>query len=216
MGVECLFCCFKGMSDNVAGAIGLVASILSFGFMMWGVIDIYFDLRGIKALYLITFILLCLCLISFIVLLILLCMKRKGAINKVGRIVCIVVIVFSIAALILEIIVWIFLIHDYVNTEKDGGSGQQIPSHDWAAIFVPTIISLIALVVIALVANYLHKVFTDRLNADSYPISVAQTSVGVISNPEQPVIFPNNNVPVSPLENNVAYPVPIQKNEMNN
>ena len=215
MGIECLFCCFKGMSENVAAGIGLAASILSFGFMIWGVIDIYFDLRGIKALYIITIITLFLGLAGFISIVILICMKKNGTINKVGRILCIVVMVFSIITFILEIIVWIFLLVDYIDAEKDGGSGQQIPSHDWAALIIPSVISLIALALMALIANYFHKVFTDRLNAGSYPISVAQTSVGVIPNQEQPVIFQNNNVPVSPLENNVAYPVAIQKNEMN-
>ena len=213
MGVRCLYCCFEGMSGKIASAIGLGASILSFGFMMWGIIDIYFEWRGIKALYIIIFVLLCLCLLGFITLLVLACMGKNGPINQFAKILCIVLAVFCALAFIAEVVVWIFLIVDYVDAEKDGGPGQQIPSHDWAAIFVPTIIALMALIVMALVANYLHKVFTDKLNATTYPTTLPQTTVSTIPNPVQPGMFPNNNGPISPMENNIAYPVAIKQNE---
>ena len=70
-----------------------------------------------------------------------------------------------------------------------------------------------ALIVMALVANYLHKVFTDKLNATTYPTTLPQTTVSTIPNPVQPGMFPNNNGPISPMENNIAYPVAIKQNE---
>ena len=42
---------------------------------------------------------------------------------------------------------WIILIVDYADIEKSLGPGQQIPSHEWAAVFVPSIISLLCSII---------------------------------------------------------------------
>ena len=54
----------------------------------------------------------------------------------------------SIISFILLLVDSIIIIVDYAELEKSLGEGQQIPSHEWAAVFVPSIISLLCLVAI--------------------------------------------------------------------
>ena len=216
MGVSSLFCCFNNMPHKITALIGLGASVLSFAFMIWGLADLSFKKKGVEAIYIITFVLICLCLLGFIGLLIFLLIRsNRRAINNLARIFCLVIIVICGIAFIFMVISWIIVIVDYADEEKAAGPGRQIPSHDWAAVFIPSIITLLALSIMALVANYLYRVFTDKLNMTPYPINVTSTTVPTISNPTQPGIFPNNNGPVPPMVNNVAYPVAIQQSDMN-
>ena len=216
MGVASLYCCFKNMPHNIVVFAGLGASALSFIFMIWGLADLWFNRKGVQAIYIITFVLICLCLLGFIGLLIFLYIASNNrAINNLARIFCLVIIIMCGLAFIFILISFIILIVDYVDLEKDYGPGQQISSHDWAAVFVPSIITLVALPIMALVANYLYKVFTDKLNTGPYPVNVTSTTVPTIPNLTQPGIFPNNNGPVPPMVNNVPYPVPIQQSTIN-
>ena len=93
----------------------------------------------------------------------------------------------------------------------------KIKGHKWGAVFAPSIIGLIALVVMAFVANVLYKFFTDRMNStpNVYPVNVTQNTMTTIPNYPQPGVFPNNNGPVPPMVNNVAYPVTIQQSGVN-
>ena len=216
MGVSSLFCCFRNMPHNIVALTGLGAGVLSFAFMIWGLADIFFERKGVQAIYIIAFILICLCLVGFIGLLIFLLLgSNNRAINNLARIFCLVIIIMCGLAFIFILISWIILIVDYIDLNKELEAGEKISSHDWAAVFVPSIITLIALPVMALVANYLYKVFTDKLNTGVYPINVNSTTVPTIPNLTQPGIFPNNNGPVPPMVNNVASPVPIQQSGMN-
>ena len=95
--------------------------------------------------------------------------------------------------------------------------GRQISRHDWAAVFVPSFISFISLVFMALAANILYKVFLERLMQNTVH-SVNQNSITTIpNNSTQPGIIPNNNAqPVPPMvANNVSYPVTIQQSGTN-
>ena len=99
----------------------------------------------------------------------------------------------------------------------DGALEGKIAGHEWGALFVPSIISLIALVVMALVANILYKVFLDNMNStpNPMPVNITQNTMSTIPNYPQPGILPNNNGPVPPMVNNVAYPVTIQQSGVN-
>ena len=88
---------------------------------------------------------------------------------------------------------------------------QKISAREWVALILPLVISLICLPVMALAANYLYRLFFDRMNKPvNLPVNVTQTTLPTYPNVQQPGIFPNNNGPVPPMGNNVVYPVEIQ------
>ena len=100
---------------------------------------------------------------------------------------------------------------DYADLEKYLGSGRQIPRHDWAAVFVPDFVSFIALIIMALAANILYKVFKERL-FDSTGVVNQNSTIPNISS--QQGIFNNNLTQPGPpmAPNNVGFPVMIQQN----
>ena len=55
-------------------------------------------------------------------------------------------------AFIFLLVAFIILIVDYAKMEKDI-PGQFFPNHEWAAVFVPSIIALVCLVFMILAAN---------------------------------------------------------------
>ena len=86
---------------------------------------------------------------------------------------------------------FIILIVDYADVEKDM-PGKFFPSHEWAAVFVPSILALVGLIFMILVANILYKIFRDKLLTNTNPIDISRnTVVSTISN--QPTILDVNN-----------------------
>ena len=219
MGMEALFCCFRGLGPKISAITGLGASVLSFAFLIWGLADLWFKRTGVHVLYIITFVLVILALVGFALLFVFLMMTAPRAINNLGRIICLVIIMICVLAFIFMLISWIILIVYYADLRKDLkdiGSDETIPSHDWAAVFVPSLITLIVLPLMALVANYLYKEFTDRMNLNpTTPYPVTQNTIPTIPNISQPEINLNINGPVPPMGNNVPYPVPIQQSGVN-
>ena len=218
MGMEALFCCFRGLGPKISAITGLGASVLSFAFLIWGLADLWFKRKGVHALYIITFVLVILALVGFALLFVFLMMTGQRAINNLGRTICLVIIMICVLAFIFMLISWIILIVYYADLRKDLkdiGSDETIPSHDWAAVFVPSLITLIVLPLMALVANYLYKEFTDRMNLNPTPYPVTQNTIPTIPNISQPEINLNINGPVPPMGNNVPYPVPIQQSGVN-
>ena len=159
---------------------------------------------------------------------------------NLGKIICLAILGLTGIAFIFLLIAWIILLVDYSKLHsflKDFRNGEfddiededpedynwaeplddieieaKIVGHEWGAVIVPGIIGLIALVVIALVANYLYKVFKDNYDsAPAYPVT-NQNTVGVtIPNMNQPGLFQNNG-PVPPMGNNFNNPAQIQQN----
>ena len=209
MGMEALFCCFRGLGPKISAITGLGASVLSFAFLIWGLADLWFKRKGVHALYIITFVLVILALVGFALLFVFLMRTGPRAINNLGRIICLVIIMICVLAFIFMLISWIILIVYYAGTDKT------IHSHEWAAVFVPSLITLIVLPLMALVANYLYKEFTDRMNLNPTPYPVTQNTIPTIPNISQPEINLNINGPVPPMGNNVPYPVPIQQSGVN-
>ena len=218
MGMEALFCCFRGLGPKISAITGLGASVLSFAFLIWGLADLWFKRTGVHVLYIITFVLVILALVGFALLFVFLMMTGQRAINNLARIICLVIIMICVLAFIFMLISWIMLIVYYADLRKDlkdSGSDETIPSHDWAAVFVPSLITLIVLPLMALVANYLYKEFTNRMNLNPTPYPVTQNTIPTIPNSSQPEINLNINGPVPPMGNNVPYPVPIQQSGVN-
>ena len=217
MGIAPLFCCFKNKSENCIVLTGLGASIVSFAFLIWGLADLTFDRNGVKAIYIITFILVCLCLLGFIALFILLNLKKTESyrtFNTFGKIFSLAIIFLCAIGFIFLFIAFIILIVDYADEEKNI-PGQYFPSHEWAAVFLPSLLSLICLIIMALAANILFKVFNDKLTGTPYPVQINQNSMTTYPNIPQPVIYPINNGPVPPMGNNQAYPVVVQESGVN-
>ena len=209
MGMEALFCCFRGLGPKISAITGLGASVLSFAFLIWGLADLWFKRTGVHVLYIITFVLVILALVGFALLFVFLMMTGPRAINNLGRTICLVIIMICVLAFIFMLISWIILIVYYADSDKT------IDSHEWAAVFVPSLITLIVLPLMALVANYLYKEFTDRMNLNPTPYPVTQNTIPTIPNISQPEINLNINGPVPPMGNNVPYPVPIQQSGVN-
>ena len=209
MGMEALFCCFRGLGPKISAITGLGASVLSFAFLIWGLADLWFKRKGVHALYIITFVLVILALVGFALLFVFLMKIGPRAINNLGRTICLVIIMICVLAFIFMLISWIILIVYYADSDKT------IDSHEWAAVFVPSLITLIVLPLMALVANYLYKEFTDRMNLNPTPYPVTQNTIPTIPNISQPEINLNINGPVPPMGNNVPYPVPIQQSGVN-
>ena len=218
MGIQALFCCFRNLSSKITAITGIGASALSFAFLIWGLADIYFEKKGVHAIYIISFVLVILSMIGFILLLIFLIIKGTRAINNLGRIICLIILFMCVIAFIFILISWIILIVDYadLNSElKNYYPPSEIPSSEWAAIFVPSLITLIALPVMALAANVLYKEFANRISLNPTPYPVNQNTIPSIPNITQPEIIPNLNKPVPPVGNYVPYPVPIQQSGVN-
>ena len=219
MGIQALFCCFRNIAPKITAITGVGASALSFAFLIWGLADIYFEKKGVEAIYIISFILVILSMIGFIFLLIFLIIKGTRTINNLGRIICLVILFMCVVAFIFMLISWIILIVDYADLNKELKNfdpPEKIPASEWAAIFVPSLITLISLPVMALAANFLYKEFTNRINLNPTPYPVAQNTIPSIPNiTTQPEIIPNINRPVPPVGNYVPYPVPIQQSGIN-
>ena len=218
MGIQALFCCFRNLSSKITAITGIGASALSFAFLIWGLADIYFEKKGVHAIYIISFVLVILSMIGFILLLIFLIIKGTRAINNLGRIICLIILFMCVIAFIFILISWIILIVDYadLNSElKNYYPPSKIPSSEWAAIFVPSLITLIALPVMALAANVLYKEFANRISLNPTPYPITQNTIPSIPNITQPEIIPNLNKPVPPVGNYVPYPVPIQQSGVN-
>ena len=241
MGMEPLFCCLRDQRPNCLAFTGLGASILAFAFLIWGVADLDFKRGGVEAIYIIAFVLVILCMLAFIALLIFINLRNATrTIYNLGRIICLVILCMCGVAFIFLLVAFIILIVDYAKLSsylKDLRNNAddidrnynplwaadsvnlagKIKGHKWGAVFVPSIIGLIALVVMAFVANVLYKFFTDQMNStpNVVPVNITQNTMTTTPNYPQPGMFPNNNGPVPPMVNNVAYPVTIQQSGLN-
>lgn len=225
MGMEALFCCFRNQLPFCPAGTGIGTSILSIAFLIWGLADVGFKRKGVEVIYIIAFVLIILILIAFIVALILLVItinpSSYRSVNNLGRILCLVIIIMCAVAFIFLLVSFIIQLVDYVKLNndlkdmqkdlKDMQKDLKIPAKEWVALILPLLISLICLPIMALAANYLYRLFFDRMNKPvNLPVNVTQTTLPTYPNVQQPGIFPNNNGPVPPMGNNVVYPVEIQ------
>ena len=225
MGMEALFCCFRNQLPFCPAGTGIGTSILSIAFLIWGLADVGFKRKGVEVIYIIAFVLIILILIAFILALILLVItinpSSYRSVNNLGRILCLVIIIMCAVAFIFLLVSFIIQLVDYVKLNndlkdmqkdlKDMQKDLKIPAKEWVALILPLLISLICLPIMALAANYLYRLFFDRMNKPvNLPVNVTQTTLPTYPNVQQPGIFPNNNGPVPPMGNNVVYPVEIQ------
>ena len=206
MGIAPLFCCFSGKSPNCIVLTGLISSFIAFSFLIWGLADLWFDRDGVLAIYIIAFIFICISLAGFVILFIIINLWKNEysrTFYSIGKIICLIIFIICIIAFIFMLSAFIILIVDYADVERDI-PGQYFPSHEWAAVFVPSILALIGLVLMILAANILYKLFSDYLITNPNPVDVSQnTLVSTISNQPQPVIQP----PIQPAIQPTIQPV---------
>ena len=202
MGIAPLFCCFSGKSPNCIVLTGLAASFIALSFLLWGLADLWFDRDGALAIYIIAFIFICISLVGFVLLYIFLNIRKPECTRtfySIGRIICLIIFIICIIAFVFMLTAFIILIVDYADVEKDM-PGKFFPSHEWAAVFVPSIIALAALVFMILCANILYKIFGDNLLANPNPLDATQnTFVSTISNQPQPILQPVIQPPIQPV-----------------
>ena len=202
MGIAPLFCCFSGKSPNCIVLTGLAASFIALSFLLWGLADLWFDRDGALAIYIIAFIFICISLVGFVLLYIFLNIRKPECTRtfySIGRIICLIIFIICIIAFVFMLTAFIILIVDYADVEKDM-PGKFFPSHEWAAVFVPSIIALAALVFMILCANILYKIFGDNLLANPNPLDDTQnTFVSTISNQPQPILQPVIQPPIQPV-----------------
>ena len=227
MGCAPLFCCFKNCRPNSIAFTALIVNVIAFAFLIWGLADIEFSRNSAKALYIIAFIFLALSLIALILILIFLNLRNGPSyitFNNIGKILCLLIILFCIIAIILFVIAEIFLIYDYDDLEKMLGKGRNIPRHDWAAVILPGILGIISSVIVALCANVLYKIFNDNIltTVSAYqnnPVNLNQISTTTVPNitQDQVVVTGNNVGAVPPMvpNNQPQFPVYVQQSGMN-
>ena len=209
MGASAFFCCFNNRSNNCVSFTSTAANIISLGLLIWGLIDIEFAIKkGSKALYIISFVLICILLLLNLIVFILLNIRSpqsQRTIGNIGKMICLVIIALCVLALIFHIIAFILILVKYVDVEKDWPV-KFWPTSDWFAIFVPTVLTIIALIIIAKAANYLYKKFIDKINF----ANIGQNSMTTSPNVVQPGLFPNNNIAPNP-----SYEVTVQQSGVN-
>ena len=64
------------------------------------------------------------------------------------------------------IVAFIIILKDYVDIEDDF-EGKFRRNKDWCVVIFPVILTIISLIIMALIGNYLYRYFSDRLS--SYP-----------------------------------------------
>ena len=244
MGVSPLFCCFSSQQPKCLAATGLIASVLAFAFLIWGIADLEFKRRGVFVIYIMAFTFFIFLILGFFILFMISNLQRSDtyrAMMNVGRYICLLILALTVIAFIFLAIAWIILLVDYSklnsflkdvrNNEVDKDEDLtkytwgwelddidtdfKIIGHEWAAVIVPGIIGILALVVIALVANALYKMFLHTyISGTPYPVTTAynQNSASPLPNMTQPGLFPNNNGPIPPMGNNFNSQVEIRQN----
>ena len=123
-------------------------------------------------------------------------------IYNIGKIICLVIIGAGALAFILYLVDFIIFCKDYADTS--------VEAKYWAAVIIPTLLGLAAIIVMALIANRLVKEFSDRMSsAPANPNAVPQTTM--TTNIPQPSLFPNNNGPNPPVGNYQSRAVVVQQ-----
>ena len=210
MEISPLFCCFSDKSLNCKVLTGLVSSFIAISFLIWGLVDIWFDGNGTLAIYIIAFIFICISMVGFVILFIIINLWKNEysrTFYSIGKIICLIIFIISILAFVFMLTAFIILIVDYADIEKDI-PGQYFPSHEWAAVFVPSILALVGLIFMILVANILYTIFRDKLLTNTNPIDIFRNStiLNVNNSTLQQSIQPKMK-PVEPPMHTVIEPV---------
>ena len=122
MGVSPFFCCFEDKQPKCLTSTGIASSILAFAFFIWGITDLEFKRNWIKALYIITFIIVIILIVAFIALFILVSLPKSKNYMKImnsGRLISLGVLILTGIAFIFLLLSFIFLLVDYGKPQSE-------------------------------------------------------------------------------------------------
>ena len=122
MGVSPFFCCFEDKHPKCLTSTGIASSILAFAFFIWGITDLEFKRNWIKALYIITFIIVIILIVAFIALFILVSLPKSKNYMKImnsGRLISLGVLILTGIAFIFLLLSFIFLLVDYGKLQSE-------------------------------------------------------------------------------------------------
>lgn len=150
-----ILCCFNNINRKSLAIVAVSAHAFGFFFLIWGVAVLGWIKKSAKALYWTGFVLVLLSLFGTIAILILALVKNqenRKTINKIGRIICYVVLGIIALGILFVLISTIITLADYakftrkINKALDDLDidipGTRIPGKYWAALIVPTVFLL--------------------------------------------------------------------------
>ena len=178
----CCYCCLTTLKPRCIEVIALLCNILEICFLVWGIIKIPWD--NIKIVGKIFFFIPCgLIVLTFLILLILMCFRCGKKINKskngIAKCLCISMIVFDIVSEILIVIAEIFIINN-MNKMKGNNNdfdynflydykrinyrNSKYSEGQWAATTISVTFVEIALIIHCCCANFLLKLIIAKTN----------------------------------------------------
>ena len=189
-------CCFNNLNRKILAIVAVIFNALGFLFLIWGVAVLGWTRKSAKALYWIGFVLVLLSLFGTIAILIMALVKNqenRETINKIGRIICYVVLGIISLGILFVLISTIITLADYAKYTRKfdkilddldiNSPDAKIPAKYWAALILPTIFLLIDGITSALCLFALSIIFQKDLD----------TSISEHENPRSKKMQSNQN-----------------------
>jgi hypothetical protein len=212
----CGGCCCQNQSIIFLANSGIISCLASIAFEIWTFVDTVFERKGAKTAFIIGFILICVSLVGFIVILILELTKsneNKKTMYTIGKIISIVItVLINIAGLFISI-PFIVVLYDLAKIHKNVA---HVPVRIWLSVIIPFAIVLATLTMVDICCHDLRKKFTEEIRKSDIPkpdetqLGINQNNSGAMppmpNNQVQPGIFPNNYGAMPPMPNNQVQP----------
>ena len=219
----CGGCCCQNQSIIFLANSGIISCLASIAFEIWTFVDTVFERKGAKTAFIIGFILICVSLVGFIVILILELTKsneNKKTMYTIGKIISIVItVLINIAGLFISI-PFIVVLYDLAKIHKNVA---HVPVRIWLSVIIPFVIVLATLTMVDICCHDLRKKFTEEIRKSDIPkpdetqLGINQNNSGAMppmpNNQVQPGIFPNNYGTMPPNPNSQVQPVIIKQSE---
>ena len=219
----CGGCCCQNQSIIFLANSGIISCLASIAFEIWTFVDTVFERKGAKTAFIIGFILICVSLVGFIVILILELTKsneNKKTMYTIGKIINIVIIVLINIAGFLVSIPFIIVLYDLAKIQKNIGN---VPIRIWLSVIIPFVIGLATLSMVDICCRALCQKFREEIRKSDIPkpdetqLGINQNNSGAMppmpNNQVQPGIFPNNYGTMPPNPNSQVQPVIIKQSE---
>ena len=219
----CGGCCCQNQSIIFLANSGIISCLASIAFEIWTFVDTVFERKGAKTAFIIGFILICVSLVGFIVILILELTKsneNKKTMYTIGKIINIVIIVLIDIASFFISIPFIIVLYDLAKIHKNVA---HVPVRIWLSVIIPFAIVLATLTMVDICCADLCKKFREEIRKSDIPkpdetqLGINQNNSGAMppmpNNQVQPGIFPNNYGTMPPISNSQVQPVIIKQSE---
>ena len=207
----CGGCCCQNQSIIFLANSGIISCLASIAFEIWTFVDTVFERKGAKTAFIIGFILICVSLVGFIVILILELTKsneNKKTMYTIGKIISIVItVLINIAGLFISI-PFIVVLYDLAKIHKNVA---HVPVRIWLSVIIPFAIVLATLTMVDICCHDLRKKFREEIRKSDIPkpdetqLGINQNNSGAMppmpNNQVQPGIFPNNYGTMPPNPN---------------